>query len=103
MRKQKGRINVEFHGSRGDEKILTKQIFDLFRSKSVVVVTTIDDWVVDKEDFSQPFVRLFTSSHQGPKEIVNTHKILYMLKTLGMEVEHLEIKAFIPKKKLRTT
>lgn len=86
--------NIEIHGLVGQEGELRMRIFDLFKDKPYVdemVITSIEDFVIDRKGFSQPFIRLVNSCQEHTEEIIE------MLKTLNVDIEHLELKAFIPK------
>jgi hypothetical protein len=89
--------NIEIHGEYTVEEgnALLQKIFARFKGKPYVdetVVTFSRDHVVDKDGFRQPFIRLVNSYQE------HTNEIIEILQTLNMDIEHLELKAFIPKK-----
>lgn len=89
--------NIEIHGlSRWEARNLRGKIFNLFQGRPYVdemIVTIYENIVTDKNGEDQPFIRL-ANSHQ-----LHTVEILGKLKTLDLDIEHLKLAAFIPKKK----
>jgi len=88
--------NIEIHGLTEREAAkLTREIFGMFREKSYadeMVVTFYPTKVVDKNWKSQPFIRLANSCQE------HTQEILERLQILNIDIEHLALVAFIPKK-----
>ena len=91
--------NIEIHGlSLQEWNELRKKIFKLFEDKPYVdemVVTVFQDAVFDKRGSSRPFIRLVNSSQEFSDEM-RAEEILEALKTLNIDIEHLELKVFIP-------
>jgi len=88
--------NIEIHGmgKREEANLLAKRIFQLFADEPYVdemVVTICDTFVQDRHGISQPFLRLANSCQEHTEEIIGK------LRQLGLDVEHLEFKAFYPK------
>lgn len=89
--------NIEIHGlPQKDAEELGKRIFYLFGDVSYInkmVVTIFPTIVKDVNWQDQPFLRLANSCQKHSKEI------LKRLETLNIDVEHVGLKKFIPKKK----
>ena len=91
--------NIEIHGlpgKEGDE--LSRKIFELFKHEIYIdemVVTIFQDRVVDKKSSSQPFIRVVTTPHRY------IGAILGGLRRFHVDIEHLELRDFIPKKPKR--
>lgn len=90
--------NIEIHGIRGSIKYcgLIKKIFKRIEELSFaheVVVTSFLDDCRDSSDESQPFLRIVISNASEIEPLVQ------QLKPLGMDIEVLNITAFIPGKK----
>lgn len=89
--------NIEIHGLlrlRAGE--LADKVFDLFRGKPYLeetVVTIYPTIVKDVHGKDHPFIRV-VNEHQ-----LHTKEILEKLKTLGIDIEHLKLTAFIPRQK----
>ena len=74
---------------------LNRQIFDLFAGEPFVddmVVTICSTPVLDAKGKFQPYLRVLST----PSPVIPL--ILGKLQNLGIDIEHLELKAFIPKK-----
>jgi len=90
--------NIEIHGQFGNPNIptvLERRIFNLFSDRPYVdemVVTFCNDHVHDANGNDQPFIRLANSCQE------HTEEILERLKTLNIDIEHLRLEKFIPKK-----
>jgi len=89
--------NVEFFGL-AEETALYK----IAKIKSVLkghpclhdmVFTIHEAKVIDQDEQSQPFIRLTSTPRKDIPWIIRT------LKTLDLDIEHLELKKFIPAKK----
>lgn len=91
--------NVEIHGlNLVAARELKRIIFRLFREKPHVkemVVTISLDYVENEEGNSQPYLRLANSCQEHTGEIIET------LESLDMDIEHLRLEKFIPKKSSR--
>lgn len=89
--------NIELHGyPRGEAMALKDKIFELFQDKSYVdemVVTLCSTTVWNKKGEMQPFVRLANSCQEHAEEILEG------LQALEVDIEHLVLAKFIPKKK----
>lgn len=86
--------NVEIHGlERGEAYDIRRQIFEMFADDfaAEMVVTIYATEVVDAKGSRQPFLRLANSCE------THTCEIIGRLKTLGMDIERLELFEFIPK------
>jgi len=87
--------NVEIHGFRlGTGYGLRTQILELFQAKSwnkEYVVTIIPSEVTDCDGTEQPFIRLVNTPSP------DNDAIIAELKKLELDIELLELKAFIPK------
>lgn len=91
--------NIEIHGmgKREEAGQLAKRIFQVFADRPYVdemVVTICDTIVQDKNGNSHPFLRLANSCQDHTEEIIQE------LRGLGLDIEHLELKAFYPKQEL---
>lgn len=79
----------------GKARKLKKEVFRLIENKPYLnetVVTIYPTKVKDKDNHDQPFIRVinFCQTH--------TEEIMEILKTLELDIEHLMLKAYIPKK-----
>jgi len=96
--------NIEIHGLPGEEAgELKDKIFDLFQDSSFideVVVTVYPTVVMDKDGKNQPFLRLVNTPESNIRKMRRTREILERLQTLGIDIEHLKLVEFIPKKLL---
>ena len=98
--------NIEIHGYgiRGEYAYIARdlrtKIFALLIVEaphvSDAVVTVFDDWVTDEAEKRQPFLRLVSTPSPHIDEIVE------LLKTLDIDIEVQELKAFHPKKSARS-
>ena len=88
--------NIEIHGLPYEEADdLANRIFYLFKEKPYVnemVVTIFPSIVKDNNWKDQPFLRLANSCQE------HTEEILEKLQTLNIDIEHLVLAKFIPKK-----
>lgn len=91
--------NIEIHGlSKADSAVLIRRMRDLFEDKSYkgeIVFTFYPTRVYDMIGKSQPFLRLHTVRKDDAAEI---YEIIDLLRKLGMEIEHVLLKGFYPKK-----
>lgn len=88
--------NIEIHGlGWWKARKIRKRIFNQIKDKPYAeeaVVTVFRTWVFDIHGKSQPFIRLSISS------LKHVYEIIGLLKPLGMDIEFLKLKQFIPKK-----
>jgi len=88
--------NIEIHGLAMDQASqLRCRIFQLLKDKSYIdetVVTVYPDVVEDKNGNSQPFIRVVNDCQ------AHTEEILKLLQSLGIDIEHMQLSSFIPKK-----
>ena len=88
--------NIEVHGlSWWKARKIRRRIFDLFKETPYaheVVVTIFSTKVTDIHAVNQPFLRLVND------RLKNAYEILVLLKRLGMDIEYLKLKQFIPRK-----
>ena len=87
--------NIELHGfSSMDADIKKAAIFNMFAKEACVkdmVVTTFANEVVDLNGAPQPFIRVTSTPNQ------HIDKIVKKLRSLGIDIEVLILKAFHPK------
>ena len=90
--------NVEIHGLNWrDAVVLRRKVFELFKDKPYVtemVVTIYRTIVTNRNGNSKPFFRLVNSCQEHETEITNGLHNTF----LRMDIEHLDMKDFIPAK-----
>jgi len=90
--------NIEIHGqfrNLNTPAVLERNIFNLFSDRPYakeMVVTFCNDHVHDMHGNEQPFLRLANSCQE------HTEEILERLETLDIDIEHLRLEKFIPRK-----
>jgi hypothetical protein len=87
--------NIELHGFNVESIEMKKKIFDLFKEDKVkdeIVVTIYQDAVYDKNNKSQPFIRLVSTVSE------NLSMIKARLMTLKVDLEEMFLNNFHPKK-----
>lgn len=93
--------NIEIHGMpMAQARKLRSDIWEVFRGSPYLdemVVTIFPTEVKDRKGRSQPFVRLANSCQEHTPEIILVLNHMGM----GMDVEHLKLEAFVPRKKTK--
>ena len=102
-RKEDGMPNIEIHGlPKQEAEDLREKIFGLLQGTPYVnemVVTIYQTVVKDKNGDDQPFIRLVNSPLHLTQGEKMEREILERLETLDIDIEHLKLEKFIPKKK----
>jgi len=88
--------NIELHGFNVESIEMKKKVFDLFNDKEdkvkdEIVVTIYQDAVYDKDNKSQPFIRLVSTVSE------NLSMIKARLMTLKVDLEEMFLNDFQPK------
>ena len=89
--------NIELHGFNIESLEMKKKIFDLFdnekdKVKDEIVVTIYQDAVFDKDNKSQPFIRLVSTISES------LGMIRAKLMTLSVDLEEMFLNSYSPKK-----
>jgi len=94
-------LNIEIHSSSSVAAPgLKERIFALFQDQPYqdeIVVTIYSTRTFDRDENIQPFIRLVNSCQ------AHTEEILHLLRTLSLDVEHLQLTAFYPADKQAAT
>lgn len=87
--------NIEIHGlPREEAEELRDKVFDLFKDKPYardMVVTIYPTIIRDIFNTNQPFIRLVSTDQSYIQEILG------WLPSLGLDIEHVRLEAFLPK------
>ena len=92
--------NIEVHGLTINDAIrIRKEIYAIFNQKPYLEEITVEFHPTQARDHklvSRPYLRIVTSRGDDQRIV---QEILETLESLNMDIEHIEIKRFIPKEK----